>query len=90
MVGYLQLLLLDVSVKLFVVLTSEWELATQESKEEHAEGPDICGRPRVLDLAHDLRCHVRRCSAEDLDFSLMRDTSGEAEINQFHSLLCFI
>ena len=90
MVGYLQLLLLDVSVELFVVLTSEWELATQESKEEHAEGPDICRRPRVLDLAHDLRCHVRRGSAEDLDFSLMWDTSGEAEINQFHSLLCFI
>ena len=68
-----QLLLANVRIELFVVLTFEREAATQQSIQENAECPYVCWRSGILNLTHDFWSHVRWRSAEYLDLLVVRD-----------------
>lgn len=73
--------LADLAVELFVCGTAVWELATEHGEQEDTYGPDVSWWPTVLCLAHNLRCHVRGCTAEDLDLFLVWNAGGEAKVN---------
>ena len=61
-------------------MSSVRELPTEESKEQDAGGIDICWRSAKFSLAHNLRCHIRRCSAENFDLLLIWNASRESKI----------
>ena len=77
----LQLIETDGMVQLFIVLALEWELSAEKSKQEDAQGPDICRWARILNLSNNFWRHVRWCAAEELDFLFVRDASRESKVN---------
>jgi hypothetical protein len=78
-----KLTLHDLLVEILIVLASEWEAATKESKQEDSTGPDVCWRAAEFFLGHNLRGHVGWGATEYLDFFIVRDTGTEAKIDYF-------
>ena len=64
--------------------TSVRETSTQTCEEEHAEGPDISGRPTILSLVNYFGCHVGWRSAENLDLLVIRHTGTEAKVDYLY------
>ena len=58
MVGELKVLLADVGVELFIILSSKGEFTTEEGKEKNSEGPYVSWGSGVLYFTHDFRRHV--------------------------------
>ena len=70
-----QFLLANVRVQLLIVLALEREASTKQGIQENSQGPDICWWASVLDLADDLRRHVRRRSTKYFNFLIVWDAS---------------
>ena len=90
MVRELKILRSNVVIQLFVVLTAERELATEQGVKEDTQGPYICRWARILNLTHDFRGHVRWCPTENLDLPLVRNACTEAKIDHFDPLFRLI
>lgn len=70
-------------IQVFIVHSSEWELATEHSKKENSAGPDISWRSVILFFTHYLWAHIRGRSAENLQLHVSARATAEPEINQF-------
>ena len=88
MVWHNELAFHDLLVEVFIILSSEGEAATEESKQEHSAGPYVSGRPAELLLTDDLRSHIAGRSAENLDFLVVWDTCAESEVDYLNVALC--
>ena len=78
-----KLTLHDLLVEILIILASEWEATTEESKQEDSTGPDVCRWAAEFFLGYNLRGHVGWCTTEYLDLFIVRDTGTEAEIDNF-------
>jgi hypothetical protein len=83
-----KLTLHDLLVEILIILASEWEAATEESKQEDSTGPDVCWRATEFFLGNNLRGHVGWSTTEYLDLFIVRDTCTEAKIDYFDVTLC--
>lgn len=78
-----KLTLHNLLVEIFIILASEWEATTEESKQENSTGPDVCRWAAEFFLGHNLRGHVGWCTTEYLDLFIVRDTGTKAKIDNF-------
>lgn len=78
----------DLFVKVFVILTSEWETPTKESKEKYSTCPYICWRPTEFLFPDNLWSHIRRCSTEYFDFLVVRNAGTKPKIDNLHVAFC--
>ena len=70
------------AVQVFVVLASERELATEESKEQDSTCIYVCRWSTVFGLLDYFRSHVRRRSTKHLDPLIIWNARAESEIYQ--------
>ena len=84
MLWHSQLSCHDLTVKLFVILTSVRELSAEEGEQEDARGVYVGGRPAEFYFPDDLGSHVGGSSAEHLDLLVVCNTCGESKVNEFH------
>ena len=66
------------------LVTFEGEVPGQDLKDQDSEGPDVDAE-RVVLLVDDLRRHVARRAAEDVQGVVGRDDDGEPEVDQLHA-----
>lgn len=71
----------DLLVEVFIVLSPKGETAAEESKEENSTCPNVCRRSAKLLFSHYLWSHVRRCTTEDLNLFIIRNTGTESKID---------
>lgn len=74
-------------VEVLRVLALERETAAEHGIEKNAGGPDVGGWAQVVSPLDDLRRHVRRSSAENLQLGLGWRAAAKAKINEFDDLL---
>lgn len=75
------------TVKFFVCSSSVRKLAAKNGEEQDTYSPYVGRRSAVFSLAHDLRSHVGRSSAEDFDLLVVWDAGRESEVYNFDVLL---
>ena len=69
-------------VEILVIFASVGKATAKECKKQNSCSVNISGWPTKLDLLYNLWCHVRWCSAEELDFLSIGYLSAEAKIYQ--------
>jgi len=76
-----QVIIDNLLVQLFVIFTSEWKAAAEEGEQEDTRGIYISVRTTKLNFLYDLRCHVRGCATEELDFLCVGNLGTESKVN---------
>lgn len=84
MVRYVQITIANLRVKLFIVLPSVRELATEKSKQENTRSVNISRWAAKLRLLHNLGSHVARGPAKDFYFLLVGYASRKPEIYELY------
>lgn len=75
-------------VEIFIILTSEWEASTEESKQKDSASPYVSWRSAELFFCHNFWSHIRRCSTENLNLFIVWNACAKSEIDNLNVALC--